>query len=394
MRILYSHRVQSRDGQSVHIEELVIALRQAGHEVLLAGPSFYKKAGFGGESRFVSMIRQVLPKLFTEIGELFYNVPAFLRLWHAYRRFLPDLVYERYNLYHFSGMLLKRLCRVPFYLEINSPLAEERSCFGGLRLRRLARDVERLVWRSADRIFVVTAVLGDIVAAAGVPSARITVIPNGVERHAFPPEHYKARPGRPVIIGFVGFVREWHGLEEVIDGLATRPADPAVQLVVVGPVSPDLEQQAQALGVADLVRFTGLQQRTAIPRVIRTFDIALQPRAVSYASPLKLFEYMACSRAIIAPDQRNILEILTNRENAILFDPDAPGSLWRAIRHLAVDPELRERLGRAARSILDERDYTWQGNAGRIVESVASDLGQRGPVVNAALPLDRSVPHE
>ena len=41
MRILYSHRIQSRDGQSVHVEELVAALREAGHEVLVVGPSFY-----------------------------------------------------------------------------------------------------------------------------------------------------------------------------------------------------------------------------------------------------------------------------------------------------------------------------------------------------------------
>jgi glycosyltransferase involved in cell wall biosynthesis len=120
----------------------------------------------------------------------------------------------------------------------------------------------------------------------------------------------------------------------------------------------------------------------------------LQPRAVRYASPLKLFEYMACGRAIVAPNQPNIREILTSGENAILFDPEESGALWRAIRHLAADPQLRERLGCAARRTLDERDYTWQGNASKVIDAVATDLGRHGVAANAALPLDRSVRHE
>ncbi len=61
MRILYSHRIQSRDGQSVHVEALVAALRELGHEVLVVGPGFYEQAEFGGESSFVAALRARLP---------------------------------------------------------------------------------------------------------------------------------------------------------------------------------------------------------------------------------------------------------------------------------------------------------------------------------------------
>src|SRR4051794_978994 len=61
MQILYSHRVQSHDGQSVHIEELVTAFRDGGHEITVVGPSFYEKANFGGESSVVHIVRRVLP---------------------------------------------------------------------------------------------------------------------------------------------------------------------------------------------------------------------------------------------------------------------------------------------------------------------------------------------
>ena len=85
MRILYSHRIQSRDGQSVHVEELVAALRRAGHEIRVVGPAVYEKAGFGGNGRLVPLLRKALPLGLAEVIELAYNVPAYLRLRRAWR---------------------------------------------------------------------------------------------------------------------------------------------------------------------------------------------------------------------------------------------------------------------------------------------------------------------
>jgi len=380
MRILYSHRILSRDGQGVHIEELVEAFRRAGHEVLIVGPSRYNVTEFGGESRPVATARRTLPRALVELAELAYNFPALLRLHRSCKRFAPDLVYERYNLYYVGGMLLTRWLRLPYYLEINAPLAEERARYGGLGLARLARVLERMVWRSADRVFVVTGVLGEMAAAAGVARQRIAVLHNGVNLKNFSAEPDGPRPEGVVTIGFVGFVHEWHGLDTVIAGLAAMREQGSVRLIVAGegPIRASLEQQAQALGVAALVQFIGLQQRAAIPGLLRRFDIAVQPRAVRYASPLKLFEYMACGRAIVAPDQPNIREILTHEETALLFDPDDPAAMWEAIRRLAADAQLRERLGRAARAALEARDYTWDGNAAKVTAGAAKDPARCG----------------
>jgi glycosyltransferase involved in cell wall biosynthesis len=112
----------------------------------------------------------------------------------------------------------------------------------------------------------------------------------------------------------------------------------------------------------------------AIPRVVSGFDIALQPRAVGYASPLKLFEYMAAGRAIVAPDQPNIREILTHGRDALLFDPTREGAMWASIASLIADPALRSRLGAAARSTLTQADFTWLGNARRITAWLQEDL--------------------
>lgn len=73
----------------------------------------------------------------------------------------------------------------------------------------------------------------------------------------------------------------------------------------------------------------------------------------------------------MAPDQPNIREVLTDGTTAILFDPAASDAMWRAIVTLAVDPALRARLGSAARSEIEQRDYTWRGNAERVVRWAA-----------------------
>jgi glycosyltransferase involved in cell wall biosynthesis len=157
--------------------------------------------------------------------------------------------------------------------------------------------------------------------------------------------------------------------------MAAEPGGPDLRLVVVGdgPARPALERQAAALGLADRVTFTGLQPREAIPALVAGFDIALQPLVVSYASPLKIFEYMAAGRAIVAPDQPNIREVLRNGETAVLFDPAEAGAMWRAIRRLAGDAGLRRRLGEAARAEIAQRDYTWRGNAARVVAWARDD---------------------
>lgn len=364
MRILYTHRIQSRDGQSVHVEELIAAFRAEGHEVRVVGPGFYAASGFGGESRLVARLRRLLPGALGELAELAYNLPAYRRLRRACREFRPELIYERYNLYYLAGAWLARATGLPHFVEVNAPLAEERARYGGLRLRTLARAAERHVWRGADCVLAVTEVLRQRILAAGAAPGRVRVVPNGVVLERFPTA--PAPAGSPLVLGFVGFVRDWHGLDAVIRGMAARP-DLAFTVIGDGPARPALEALAASLGLAGRVRFAGVVAHERVPQAVAEFDIALQPRVVDYASPLKIFDYMAAGRAIVAPDQPNIREILEHGRTALLFDPVAPGAMWDAIARLLADSALRQALGTAARAELERRDFTWRGNAARIV---------------------------
>jgi glycosyltransferase involved in cell wall biosynthesis len=370
MRILYSHRIQSRDGQSVHVEGLVAALRALGNEVLVVGPSLYDKLEFGGESGLVATIRSRLPRWIGELAELGYNLPAWWRLRQALRRFQPHIIYERNNLYFLAGTLVSRRTGVPLLLEVNAPLADERSRHGGLSMRWLAHRLEAFVWRSANRVFAVTGVLKGIIASAGVPAERIEVVPNGIDTVRFAALPLRPEAPDPLVLGFVGFVRDWHGLDSVIAAMA---ADWSIRLDLVivgeGPAVRSLRQRAVELKVADRVHFVGLVAHEAIPEMVAGFDIALQPRVVAYASPLKLFEYMAAGKAIVAPNQPNIREVLTDEKTALLFEPNDPDGMWRAVRRLAADRELRSRLGVSAQTEIERRDYTWLGNARKVMAS-------------------------
>jgi len=81
-------------------------------------------------------------------------------------------------------------------------------------------------------------------------------------------------------------------------------------------------------------------------------------------SPLKLFEYMAAGKAIVASNLPAIAEILTNDINAVLVEPGDAEALAAGIRTLAADADLRNRLGDAARR--DVAEYSWKRRAERL----------------------------
>jgi glycosyltransferase involved in cell wall biosynthesis len=391
MRILYHHRTSARDGSAVHIDGLVEALRGQGHEVIVVAPPVAANGAKRTATR-LDGLRRRLPRAVHELLELAYNLPEAVRLARALRRHRPDLVYERSNLYLVAAALLAPRYRVPRITEVNAPFFLERSRHGGLALPGLARWTEEFAWRRADAVVAVTGVLAGIVERAGVPRDRTHVMSNGIDATALAPGpasgSARDRLGwrDRTILGFTGYVREWNGLDGAVDLLAA-PGNESFALLVVGDgtARAAVEARAARLGVGDRLHFTGLVGRAEVPYWVGSFDIALQPAANPYASPLKLFEYMAMRRAIVAPDQPNIREVLQHETNALLFTPDDPRSFAAAVRRLALDSALRARLGHAAAGTIERRNMTWANNARRVAE-LAERLRQAGAQAPAGQP--------
>jgi glycosyltransferase involved in cell wall biosynthesis len=386
MKILYHHRTASKDGQAVHIEEMIEAMRSLGHQVRVVAPTSEQdnaQGQMGGDMNWVHRLKAMLPKALYEFMELAYSWVAYRKLLKAAAEFKPDVIYERYNLFLLSGWMAKRKLGIPLLLEVNSPLVYERSQHsGGLALLKLARWAEGLAWRGADRVLPVTQVLAGYVTAYGVSPQSIAVIPNGINRSHFAqapsPQQAKAKLGLDGcwILGFTGFVRDWHGVDRIIDWMASASAPANAHLLVVGdgPVRAELEQQAARLGLSKRVTFTGVIDRHLVPAHVAAFDVALQPAVTSYASPLKLMEYLALGKAIVAPAVPNLQEVLTHGVNACLFKDGEAGQLEAALTRLSEDAAWCEQLALGARHTIDRLSLTWVGNAQRVVD-LARTLG-------------------
>ncbi len=390
MRILYHHRTQAEDGQAVHIRALQRAFEQEGHEVfevsLVArrdgsAPSA-AEAPPARPSRWAFVTR--MPRFARELAEYAYGGLARSKIVGVGARFDPDFLYERYAFGNTAGVLAARRLKVPLVLEVNSPMVLELGKTRGLSFPEMARRVETFVFTNATLVCAVTGVLRDMLIEMGVQPERVIVTPNGVH-----PDLY-AEPGDPLarraareglglpsdaggelVLGFVGYYRDWHRLDLVIDALAEEELRSArLVLVGTGPAHEALVARARERGVSDRVTFAGARPHDSIPALLPAFDVALVPAINPYASPLKLHEYMAAGLAVVGPDQPNIREVLDDGRNAVLVPSGDGEALRGALVRLAGDADLRRRLGAAARRSIEELDLTWRGNARRVVEAL------------------------
>jgi glycosyltransferase involved in cell wall biosynthesis len=353
---------------------------ELGHELKFVAPSAVEEEEFGGESTLIRILKSKLPQAIYEWIEFCYSFSVYLKLVRAIKNFQPDVIYERYNLFLPAGIWAKKRFGIPLILEVNAPLYAERKKNNGIAIGWLARWAERYVWCNADRVIAVTEVLKKDIVAAGVDAEKIRVVPNGVDLQRFSvlldKEAYKKKIdlGQKLVLGFVGFVRQWHGLDRVVEMVAADTLHDSFLLVVGdGPARDDIENTATRLNVTQRIHMAGVVARDEMPAYIAAFDIALQPDVVPYASPLKLFEYMAMGCAIVAPDSDNIKEILTHEQDALLFDSSHPDTFAESIKRLIEDEQLRITIGLGAKETLKRRNLTWLNNA-RITIDIAEKL--------------------
>jgi len=118
----------------------------------------------------------------------------------------------------------------------------------------------------------------------------------------------------------------------------------------------------------DSVIFTGAVSHEEIPAYLSIVDIAVQPAANEYCCPMKIIEYMGLGKAIVAPRQENIEELLDNGRNAVLFQPGDVAGFSRALTALVTDSSLRSKVGQSALRAIHDRGLLWESNAQRVVD--------------------------
>jgi glycosyltransferase involved in cell wall biosynthesis len=379
MKILYHHRIRSKDGQFVHLQELVHAFQHLGHDVSLVGPPILENAAFGASGGFTDTLRATLPGFLTEMLETCYSLVALPRLLRAIKTDRPDFIYERFNLFFPVGAIVAKWKKIPYVLEINGPLFEERRDHTGMSLHRWARWTQGYTWRNAGLALPVTEVLAGYLDRYGVDRKHVLVLHNGVEYEKFANAdgsgiREKYGLNDKIVLGFTGFIRDWHRVDSVIEAMGRKDLPDNTHLLIVGdgPVLQDLKDLTSKLGLLGRVHFAGLVERDQVQKYIATFDVALQPAVTEYASPLKVIEYLAAGTAIVGPNQPNIRELLEHEKNALLFPAGDDLARVHSLQRLCKDASLRKALGDGARQTISRLRLTWLENAQRIVERVSA----------------------
>jgi glycosyltransferase involved in cell wall biosynthesis len=388
MRILYFNYewdVRDTTGAGTHIRELSTNLRVLGHTVIVHDRRPRPEAEHAGAGAVASgdarTLRNRLSPYLHETAILarsLRDIPVERGIIEQER---PDALLTRYGLHRFSSLFAEHRCGVPIVFEVNAPAAlEYRRYYSKYYhlLPALGEWTERRTLAAADAMFVVSNVLKRHFVDMGIPADRIAVVPNGADPERFCPGAADAElrerwgAGR-VVVGFIGSFRVFHGTEllrHVIAEVASRRPTARFVMVGKGPGSVEIETYCRRKGIGEQVVFTGFLPRERIPAVAATMDILLAPYEPSdlfYFSPIKVFEYMASGRAVVAADVGQIGEVIRHGENGLLYDPRQPDALVDCVLRLIDDPALRANLGAAARRTV-ETDYTWRRNAERVAE--------------------------
>jgi glycosyltransferase involved in cell wall biosynthesis len=121
---------------------------------------------------------------------------------------------------------------------------------------------------------------------------------------------------------------------------------------------PQVEALAQELGIAEKVTFTGHVPYDAVAQHTAAGDITVIPATNDYGNPMKLYDYIALGKAVVAPNQSTVTDIVSHGEGALLFEKGNVGEMSAALTKLVEDSGLRERLGTQARELA--KGHTWQ----------------------------------
>jgi glycosyltransferase involved in cell wall biosynthesis len=196
------------------------------------------------------------------------------------------------------------------------------------------------------------------------------------------PDEVRARHGiadGQVIVGFVGWFKKWHGIEFMIDAFSSTNlalSEAVLLLVGDGPAMESLRELVEHRNMQHRVRFTGPILHEKIPEYLHAIDIAVQPAANEYCCPMKILEYMAVSKPILAPRQENICEILPHGA-ACFFTPGELESFADNLLSLVRHEPLRRELGLQGHAVLWSRGMLWTKNAEAVVHLITQHLSQK-----------------
>ncbi|GAC1424411.1 MAG: glycosyltransferase family 4 protein [Actinomycetota bacterium] len=326
-------------GQSLHLREMASALSAIGHDVSV----FCDRVGKGNELPPVRSI-DALPK---------DRVEQQAALHFGFQHQGIDAVLERYSLE--SGVAASVAARLglPYVLEVHSPLVMEAARYRGYTDVEAGLNRERALFRSAHAIVVSSSWLGEYVQQKA-PDAQVEVVHSGVDLARFKHAHpvYLGLPPDTVTIGFVGGMKLWHGVLDLMEAFAyVCERDRRTHLVLAGEGPQDdlVRSRAAKPDLRGRVSLLGAVPHDRVPSVLAAFDIAVAPYRPSdcfYFSPVKIMEYLAAGAPVVYPEVEDLTSIVGGA--GMPYSPGNIRAMAQALEKLSSDAALRQRLQRQA----------------------------------------------
>jgi glycosyltransferase involved in cell wall biosynthesis len=294
-----------------------------------------------------------------------------------------ELVIQLHRRFTDAGLIIARRMHIPFILRVEAVEVREADSWG---LRRpgwgglVERAGEFRLMKRSDLVASVSAEVDRDVARSGLVSERRLVVPNGVDLDAFSPgapdlilRRSHDLEGR-FVIGWVGGFQPFHGLDlipRIASELSQRVPNAVLCLIGTGPVRDKLARMTT--GLRDTVRLLPPVPHDSIPSWIRTFDacVLLAGDKRFHYSPLKLFEYQACGRPVIAPRVGMIPSLIDDSKDGLLVPPADPVAVADAVRRLELEPGLATSLGTSARARV-ARTASWGSRADTLLNVLAA----------------------
>jgi glycosyltransferase involved in cell wall biosynthesis len=271
--------------------------------------------------------------------------------------------------------------------EVNGlPSVELKYHYPGLRdspLLEKIREQELAALALSDAVLCPSDVTRAYLASLGVPRARITVIPNGVSPQEFAPTPLPPDDGHLPVLLYIGTLADWQGLDLLVEALpevlAARPASASpqgVRLRIVGlgrsRQRKTLSKQIRKLGLAEHVSVEPPVPHHLVPALIAEADVCVAPLTLNDRNvtqgccPIKVIEYMACGRPLVAANLPVVRELAREDADALLFAPGDAHDLAQKLLRALADRPLAERLAASAAARARSR-FTWHEAQKRLV---------------------------
>ncbi len=374
-------------GCSIHVQEMVRAMLARGAEVEL----FVARSGGKPPQDLQNCLvhEMSIPNCedtrAREVEQVLWNQRVVRALSN---RPSFDFVYERHALWSANALVWAKHKNIPSVLEVNAPLIDEQSKHRKLVQTHLAGVLTRQAMRNARTTYVVSNAIVSYCRNFVSAKRSVHVIPNGVNTDRFSPAAEAIDPFPGFTIGFIGSLKPWHGVNELVDAFlrvcrSTR-LDPMqsqrriqCRLLIVGdgperqPIIARIQEHAE---LRDSVKLIGAVDPQAVPGWLNSMDVAVAPYpdlSDFYFSPLKVYEYMAAGRVVLGSATGQIRELIEHGINGWLYPSGDIDSMARALIDLRQDDSLREQFGRAARETAV--GHSWANVLDQIFDAVNRD---------------------